>query len=61
MIVAILRPALLVITAVAVDIGLWYVEGVKVQKAADAAALGGVTSIYEGYPEPATRPSSSRG
>ena len=36
-------PVLFGLTAIAVDISRWYVEIAKVQKAADAAALAGVT------------------
>ncbi|MEI8083395.1 MAG: TadE/TadG family type IV pilus assembly protein [Actinomycetes bacterium] len=42
---AILIPLLLVLCAIAIDTGWWYLEINKVQKAADAAALGGVTSM----------------
>jgi hypothetical protein len=44
-IVAILIPALLILTAVALDSGRWYLAGSDLQKAADAAALAGVTKI----------------
>lgn len=43
LITAILVPVLLILVAFAADIGRWYVEVAKVQKAADAAALAGVT------------------
>ena len=36
-------PVLFALTALAVDVSRWYVEIAKVQKAADAAALAGVT------------------
>ena len=47
--VAVLVPVLILLTAVAVDIGRWYVEAARVQKAADAAALGGVTYMPNNY------------
>lgn len=43
LITAVLIPVLLILVAFAADIGRWYVEVAKVQKAADAAALAGVT------------------
>lgn len=39
---ALLLIPLLVLAAFAVDVGSWYTEGQKVQRAADAAALAGV-------------------
>lgn len=41
--VAIMAPVLFGICAFAVDVSRWYVEGARLQKAADAAALAGVT------------------
>ena len=48
MLTAILIAVLLVLTAVALDIGRWYVEMSRVQTAADAAALSGVTGCRRG-------------
>lgn len=42
---ALLLFALIAITALCVDIGLWYVEAVHVQKAADSAALAGAVHL----------------
>ena len=42
---ALLLFALVGITALCVDIGLWYVEAVHVQKAADSAALAGAVHL----------------
>lgn len=42
---ALLLFALVAITALCVDIGLWYVEAVHVQKAADSAALAGAVHL----------------
>lgn len=44
-IVAVFVVLLLVLTAVAIDTGRWYLEASRVQNAADAAALAGVTSM----------------
>jgi hypothetical protein len=44
-IAAIVLPVLLILCAISLDVATWYVEVMKVQKAADAAALGGVTSM----------------
>jgi hypothetical protein len=41
--VAIMTPLLFMLCAFAVDVARWYVEGARVQKAADAAALSGVS------------------
>lgn len=46
---AVLIPVLILLTALAVDTGRWYVEAARVQKAADAAALGGVTYMPNNY------------
>jgi Flp pilus assembly protein TadG len=46
---AVLIPVLILLTALAVDLGRWYVEAARVQKAADAAALGGVTYMPNNY------------
>lgn len=45
---ALLLIPLLVFAAFATDIGSWYVEGQKVQRSADAAALAGVTFLPDG-------------
>ncbi len=45
--VAITVTLLIVLVAVAVDTARWYVEVARVQKVADAAALGGVVSMPE--------------
>ena len=50
---ALLLFALIAITALCVDIGLWYVEAVHVQKAADSAALAGAVHL-PGSPTNAT-------
>ena len=42
---ALLITALLGLAALAVDVGLWYVEAQSVQKAADMAALGGAVQL----------------
>jgi Flp pilus assembly protein TadG len=42
-VVAVLLPLLLILAGTSVDIGRWYVEGARAQKAADAAATAGVT------------------
>lgn len=47
--VAVLIPVLVLLTALAVDVGRWYVEAARVQKAADAAALGGVTYMPNNF------------
>ncbi len=41
--VVVMIPVMILLTALAVDVGRWYVEAARVQKAADAAALGAVT------------------
>ena len=46
---AVLIPVLILLTALAVDVGRWYVEAAKIQKAADAAALGGVTYMPNNF------------
>ena len=48
--VAILAPALLAVAAFSVDVARWYVEGVRLQKAADAAALAGVVFMPQDLP-----------
>jgi Flp pilus assembly protein TadG len=50
---ALLLFGLIAITALCVDIGLWYVEAVHVQKAADSAALAGAVHL-PGNPANAT-------
>jgi hypothetical protein len=50
MLTAILIPVLLVLCAVTVDVGNWYVQAQRIQKAADAAALAGVTYMPYDYP-----------
>ena len=42
---ALLLIPLLIFAAFATDIGSWYLEGQKVQRAADAAALAGVAHM----------------
>ena len=44
------RACPLVLCAVAIDVGNWYVQAQMAQKAADAAALGGVTYMPYDYP-----------
>lgn len=44
-IVAIMVPLLLILVGIAVDTGRWYVEGQRLQNAADAAALAGVPAL----------------
>lgn len=46
---AVLVPVLILLAALAIDTGRWYVEAARVQKAADAAALGGVTYMPNNY------------
>jgi Flp pilus assembly protein TadG len=43
LLVAILIPLFLVLCGISVDVGRWYVEAQRVQNAADAAAMAGVT------------------
>jgi Flp pilus assembly protein TadG len=50
---ALLLFGLIAITALCVDIGLWYMEALHVQKAADAAALAGAVNL-PGSPANAT-------
>jgi Flp pilus assembly protein TadG len=45
LIVAIMVPLLLILAGVAIDAAMWYREGMRLQTAADAAALAGVTSM----------------
>ncbi len=47
--VAILFPVLFGIAAFAVDVARWYVEGERVQKVADAAALAGVVYMPQDF------------
>ena len=47
--VAALITALLVVTALALDTGRWYIEASRVQAAADAAAMAGVTYMPNEY------------
>jgi Flp pilus assembly protein TadG len=51
---AILVPTFLVFCAIAIDVGNWYVTAQQVQKAADAAALAGVTKMPNDYPGAST-------
>jgi Flp pilus assembly protein TadG len=43
LVAAVIIPLMLVLCGIAIDVGRWYVEVQKVQNAADAAALAGVT------------------
>lgn len=52
--VAVLVPVMVLLTALAVDVGRWYVEAARVQKAADAAALGGVTYMPNNFGDSAS-------
>jgi Flp pilus assembly protein TadG len=47
--VAVLVPAFLMFAALAVDVARWYVEGERLQKAADAAALAGVVFMPQDF------------
>lgn len=47
--VAFMAILMLVMVAIAVDTGRWYVEAARVQSAADAAAMGGVTWLPDDY------------
>lgn len=49
MLTAILMMVLLVLIAIALDTGRWYIEASKVQGAADAAAMAGVTWLPNDY------------
>lgn len=49
MMVAILAPILIGMAAFSVDVARWYVEGVREQKAADAAALAGVVYMPQDF------------
>lgn len=51
--VAILTPVLIGFAALAVDVGRWYVEGVRLQKVADAAALAGVPYMPQEFDDKA--------
>ncbi|MCA0328408.1 MAG: Tad domain-containing protein [Actinobacteria bacterium] len=47
--VAVLVPAFLMFAALAVDVARWYVEGERLQKAADAASLAGVVFMPQDF------------
>jgi Flp pilus assembly protein TadG len=47
--VAVLVPAFLMFAALAVDVARWYVEGERLQKAADSAALAGVVYMPQDF------------
>jgi hypothetical protein len=48
---ALVLVPLLAMAALAVDVGAWYAEAAKQQKAADAASLGGVVYLPKGFAE----------
>ncbi|MBK9740087.1 MAG: hypothetical protein IPO93_11325 [Actinobacteria bacterium] len=56
---AILIPVFLVFAAITLDIGRWYIEIAKVQAAADAAALSGVTWMPDNLSTPVGGPNAT--
>src|SRR5690606_16125474 len=50
LLVALLTPVFVAFAALSVDVARWYVEGERVQKAADAASLAGVVYMPQDFP-----------